>query len=314
MEYRGKIIKGLGGLYEVRLPHGGQPRRLSCRARGALHRDEWRLEVGDEVRVTWHEGEEDAVIEEVLPRRNALIRPPMANLDELVLTVAAAQPKPVLFTADKLLAIAEHNGISCSVVVTKTDLDAEAAEKIAAVYRTAGYPVFLIDNLTGEGTDAVAAALQAQLRGGRTAAFAGASGVGKSSLLNRIFPQAASATGAVSERIGRGRHTTRHVELFPYPDDRLDCGYLADTPGFGLLDFTRFDFFALSDLLPAFPDLCAHATGCRYADCTHVCEEGCALLDAVARGEVAPSRHESYCRLRQELSDKERRMPRRSRD
>ncbi len=293
----GRVMRGIGGLYEVRIATDEGERRLSCRGRGVLRRDDERLLVGDLCRVS----EEEAVIEEILPRRNSLIRPPLANLDYLFVITAASHPAPSYETLDKLTAIAVHNGITPVMVVTKADLDGGAAEELAAVYRTVGFPVFILSPSLDP--SALAEYIATHVCDGRCAAFAGASGVGKSTLLNRLFPSLSLATGDISRKIARGRHTTRSVELFMTPEG----GFLADTPGFSMLDFLRFDFFTLGDLSATFPEFLPELDGCRYADCTHTGEVDCGVARAVREGRIAASRHESYRSLYKLLRDKARR-------
>ena len=297
----GVVVKGLGGLYEVVLD-GGE--RVAARGRGILRRDEkQKLLIGDRVTVLSSEGAEP-VIESIHPRRCALIRPPMSNVDAIYAVIAAARPAPALETLDKLLAIAEHNAIRAALVISKQDCDPAAAAHYAGIYRKVGIPVFCISSQTGEGIEALSEDVQGQLTGGRITAFAGASGVGKSTLLNRLFPQLSLETGEISRRIERGKHTTRHVELF----EMESGGFLADTPGFSLLDFAHFDFFELDDLFSAFREFAPHLGKCRYADCTHTGESAreCAIAQAVLDGEIPESRHESYRALWRTLKDKTR--------
>ena len=241
------------------------------------------------------------MIAKVEPRKNSLIRPPIANLDALYCVIAAARPAPALETLDKLLAIAENKSVRAAIVVTKTDGDRDAADAYAELYRKVGYPVFSVSSLSGEGIDELKADLTAQLASGGTAAFAGASGVGKSTLLNRLLPGVSLETGEISRRVERGRHTTRHVELFPESG-----GFVADTPGFSMLDFARLDFFSLSELFDAFPEFAAYRGKCRYADCTHTGEgpDECAVARAVRDGQIPPSRHDSYRTLFSTLKNK----------
>ena len=300
----GRVVKALGGAFTVELSTGA---RYTCRAKGTLKRNDGRLLVGDEVTLRIPETEEEGVLlEEILPRHCALIRPPLANVTHIVLALSGAYPAPALSTVDKLLAICAHEGISPVLAVTKQDLAPKEGEALAALYRLAGYPVYLLASPTGEGVAALKAYLADALKEGGIAAFAGASGVGKSTLLTALFPELALETGTLSEKTERGRHTTRHVELFPFSG-----GYVADTPGFSLLDFEHFDFFALEDLLSAFPDLSLYADGCRYDDCSHTKEEGCAVCAAVASGHIAPSRHETYTELYAILKAKKNTYPRR---
>jgi ribosome biogenesis GTPase len=300
----GIVVKGLGGRYEVLVTSDeGRGERIACLARGNLRRDEEKVLIGDRVALGEVPGGE-LVIENVLPRKNALIRPPMANLDCLYAVIASARPMPSLETLDKLLAISEHHGIRAAVIITKTDCDEQASAEYAEIYRLAGYPVFSVSSVTGEGIEALRQDLSEQMRKGCSAAFAGASGVGKSTLLNALFPNLMLATGEISRKIARGKHTTRHVELF----ETEDGGFLADTPGFSLLDFAHFDFFALEDLFDCFRDFAPCRGRCRYADCTHTGEgaEECAVAAAVAEGRISKSRHESYRAIWQTLKSKRR--------
>ena len=210
---RGVVVKGLGGLFEVLTAEG----RIVCRARGTLKRDEEKVLIGDRVELESPDGE--FVVTKVEPRKNALIRPPIANLDSLYCVIAAVRPAPALETLDKLLAIAENKAIRSALVITKTDDDPVSADRYAELYRRVGYPVFLVSSVSGEGIDELRSDLSSRLASGGTAAFAGASGVGKSTLLNRLLPGVSLETGEISRRVERGRHTTRHVELFPEGGD-----------------------------------------------------------------------------------------------
>ncbi len=289
-EKHGRVVKGLGGLYEV-LANDGE--KLVCRAKGNLKRDEEKVLIGDTVIVTIDDATPDGIIiSKIDERKNSLIRPPLANLDYLFIVFAAKKPSPVIETVDKLTAIAEHNSILPIIVITKTDLDRTAADEYAAVYRSVGFPTFVTSSETGEGTTEIKNYISEKLVGGATAAFAGASGVGKSTLLNFLFPDLSLATSEISKKIERGRHTTRHVELFLLEGG----GFLADTPGFSLIDFERFDFFSLDDVSNAFPEIRERVGKCRYADCAHVGERAdeCAIARAVSNGEIPESRVESY--------------------
>lgn len=289
-EKHGRVVKGLGGLYEVLVEDG---ERLACRAKGSLKRDEEKVLIGDTVTVTVDDATPDGiVISEIGERKNSLIRPPLANLDYLFILFAARKPQPVLETVDKLTAIAEHNSILPIIVITKCDLSPTTAEEYAAIYRAVGIPTFVTSSDTGAGTDALRDYIRQSLRDGAIAAFAGASGVGKSTLMNALFDGLTLATSEISRKIERGRHTTRHVELFSVGDG----GFLADTPGFSLIDFERFDFFSLDDLPLAFPEIRAYTGRCRYADCAHVGEgaDECAVARAAEEGIIPESRLASY--------------------
>lgn len=302
----GRVVKGLGGLYETRVVENGVAERVVCRAKGNLKRDEEKVLIGDEVEILFDDSAEGSVvISSVLPRKNSLIRPPLANLDYLFIILASKKPTPVLETVDKLIAIAEHNGIEPVVVVTKCDLDAPLAEEYREIYKTAGIPVFVVSGECGEGCEALHEYIKENIRGGKCAAFAGASGVGKSTLMNRLFPHLSLATSEISKKIERGRHTTRHVEIFDI-DGAGDTGFLADTPGFSLIDFSRFDFFSLDELIPAFRDIREYQGRCRYADCAHVGEgsDECAVARAADEGKIAKSRLDSYRSIYKVLSEK----------
>ena len=302
----GRVVKGLGGLYETLVFDGACQSRVVCRAKGNLKRDEEKVLIGDRVEILFDDSSEGSVvISNVLERKNALIRPPLSNLDYLFIVMATRKPTPVLETVDKLIAIAEHNGIEPIIVVTKSDLSDNGAKEYADIYRTAGITTFTLSGECGDGCDALYDYIRANIREGRCAAFAGASGVGKSTLMNRLFPHLSLATSEISKKIERGRHTTRHVELFPI-DDSIESGYLADTPGFSLIDFSRFDFFTLDELIPAFRDIREYQGRCRYADCAHVGEgaDECAVARAARDGKIAISRLESYRSIYRVLSEK----------
>ena len=317
----GRVIKSNGGLFTVRLfldasreamPLDGLT--ITGRGRGSLHR-RGSLLVGDVVRVSYDstaysvddsgnikcaEDGTGVAIDEILPRKNALIRPPMANLDLLFVTFSATTPDPVLETVDKLISIAEHNRIEPIIVITKSELAPTVAQELADIYRRAGFEVFCVGN--GLPVDALQARI-AQIREGNIAAFSGASGVGKSTLLNRLFPQLQLQTGEISRRIERGKNTTRVTELYALTDAD-DCGFLADTPGFTMLDFERFDFFEKEDLPLTFREFAPYIGECRYTKCSHTKEEGCAVLAAVKDGTIPKTRHQSFLSLYEVLKKK----------
>ena len=296
---KGRIVALLGGLYTVRVDGGEGCRHIGCRARGIFRHSNMSPLVGDLVQVDVSEGEENAVIDEMCDRKNSLIRPPLANLDVVFVTRAAKSPAPLPDMTDKLTAILEHNDITPVIVIGKCELDRENAETLRSTYEKAGYDVFVLSCATGEGIDEVKTYVENNL-GGKIAAFAGASGVGKSTLMNKLFPELGLDTGDVSRKTARGKHTTRAVNLFPIGD----TAYLADTPGFSMLDFDRFDFFDLENLPLCFPEINDRIGECKYTKCTHIKEEGCAIVGAVKRGEMAKTRHESYVQLYDILKNK----------
>lgn len=303
-------MRGTGGLYEVLLSPDapfGAGARVFARARGVFRHEAQTLLAGDRIRVAYDEraisgtsGQDGggAVILSVLPRTNALIRPPMANLDLMLIAFAAARPQPVTETIDKLISIAEYNRIEPIPIIGKRDIDPEKAEELLHIYRNAGFSCFSLSAKTGDGVEELRHYLRVMLPG-KTAAIAGASGVGKSTLLNLLYPELGLQTGEISRRTERGRHTTRRVELYP-----VDGGFLADTPGFSMLDFVRFDFFTREDLPLTMREFASYLGQCRYTKCTHTKEEGCAVLAAVRRGEIAPSRHAGFVAMYEALKDK----------
>ncbi len=317
----GRVIKSNGGLFTVRLfldasrePMPLDGLTVTGRGRGSLHR-KGSLLVGDVVKVTYDntaystdadgsikcaEDGTGVAIDEILERKNALIRPPMANLDLLFVTLSATTPDPVLETVDKLICIAEHNHIEPVIVITKSELAPEYAAELADIYRRAGFEVFCVGN--GLPVDALEERI-ANIKNGTVAAFSGASGVGKSTLLNRLFPQLQLQTGEISRRIERGKNTTRVTELYPLTDEN-NCGYLADTPGFTMLDFERFDFFEKEDLPLTFREFSPYIGECRYTKCSHTKEEGCAILAAVKSGVIPASPHQSSPPLYEVLKKK----------
>jgi len=318
----GKIIQGVGGLYTVRITDvsEGQDRftvgrLVECRARGSFKHNNITLLPGDNVTLLptteatdvadiKEKERTELVIDTIAERKNALIRPPMANLDYLFITMAAAAPTPVLSTVDKLICIAEYNKIEPVVVITKCELAPDYADELEAVYKKSGFTVFKVSAVENIGVDPIDNFIKQNL-GGKTAAFAGASGIGKSTLLNRLFPDLSLSTSEISRKIQRGKHTTRKVELYPLSES-TDSGYIADTPGFSMLDFARFDFFEVADLPLTMREFDPYIGLCRYTKCSHTKEEGCAIVEAVKNGDIPKSRHESFCELYDVLKAKKR--------
>ncbi|MDY3846611.1 MAG: ribosome small subunit-dependent GTPase A [Eubacteriales bacterium] len=301
-KYEGKVIKGLGGLFEVRYHTEEGYKTTCCRARGNIKKNDSKVLVGDNVYIT--EDGSNTVIESIAKRKNALIRPPVANLDYMFITFAAAEPTPMLSTIDKMTAIAEYNKIKPIIIVTKSDRS-DLAVKYADIYRQAGFETFICSSIYDYGIEEIKKYVTDNLSEGKIGAFSGASGVGKSTLMNEIFPTLEIETGSISKKIQRGRHTTRHVELFPI-DGNDDCGYLADTPGFSLIDFERFDFFGLDDLFGTFPEFLPYSGKCRYTDCSHTgeSEDECALAAAALDGKISKSRLDSYRNIYVTLKNK----------
>lgn len=296
---KGIITKGLGGLYEVKLNDG---ERVSCKARGVFRHEKTVLCVGDKVDVKITN--DGCVVERIHERKNSLIRPPMANLDILFIVIAAKKPSPALSMTDKLISIAEYNKIEPVIIVSKSDLDESEAQHIACIYKKSGFNTFV------SGLKCDMASLRkfvTKEADGKLSAFAGASGVGKSTMINSLFPKLALETGEVSKKTERGRHTTRHVELYELSylaDDASLDGYIADTPGFSLLDFIRFDFFDKEDLPYTFREFEQYIGKCKYTKCSHTSEEGCKIVEAVKNGTIPSERHNSYTELFNDLKNK----------
>lgn len=277
----GTIIKALSGFYYVHC--AGQI--YTCRARGKFRHGKLSPLVGDRVRFTELE-QQTGALDEVLPRVNQFVRPAVANVDQLVIIVSQAIPVTDPFLIDRIITVAASRGCDCVVCINKCDLD--TGKELFDTYQAAGYPTVRVSAETGEGIDQLR-----RLITGKVSAFTGNSGVGKSSILNALSPSFALDTGEVSEKLGRGRHTTRHVELFA-----LDaCTLIADTPGFSSFDADGSDLCRKEELADFFPEFSRHADACRFPDCAHLKGKGCGVLEAVARGEIAPSRHASYVRL-----------------
>lgn len=312
---KGRVIKGVGGLYTVRVDKDGGELAQSLvrsRARGVLRRDGMQVLAGDSVflsydasRVASKHSDDEAsfVIDSVCERKNSLIRPPLANLDYLFITVAAASPAPVLLTVDKLVSICVYNDIEPVIVISKRELDSSLTEELLIIYQKAGFKTIATSSVTKDGIDELRAFVST-LPLGSVSAFSGASGVGKSTLLNELFPSLALSTSEVSRKTERGRHTTRQTELFTIREEDGIPVFLADTPGFTMLDFDQFDFFSLEDLPLTMRDFENYIGCCKYKKCTHTKEEGCAVLEAIERGEVSPSRHKSYLALYETLKAK----------
>ena len=277
---RGRIIRSLSGFYDVQLPEGV----VTCRGRGILRKEQITPLTGDLVEITLEGGK--GMVETVLPRSNSFIRPAVANVDALVLFAANVNPVTEPFLIDRVAAIAGDQNVPCILCVNKSDLD--PAEQLQEIYRKAGFPVICTSAKTGQGIEELRQALK-----GKLTAFTGNSGVGKSSILNCLCPALTLATGEVSEKLGRGRHTTRHVELYCLGDDT----YVMDTPGFSSFDTDQMDVILKENLQYSFPDFAPCLGRCQFADCTHRSEPGCSVRARVEAGQISASRYDSYLRL-----------------
>lgn len=274
----GRIIKSLSGFYDVQTDNGV----ITCRARGHMRRGEPPL-VGDQVVISVEKGK--GMLERILPRKNRFVRPAVANLDLLVVFAANVNPVTEPFLIDRVAAIAGDQEVPVCLCVNKCDMD--PGEDLAKIYRDAGYPVIQTSAETGLGVEELRSILS-----GKFAAFTGNSGVGKSSILNALAPDLKLQVGEVSEKLGRGRHTTRHVQLYAIGD-----ALVADTPGFSSFDTDQMDVILKENLPYAFPEFGAYLGQCQFRDCSHRAEPGCAITQALEEGKIGKSRYESYLRL-----------------
>lgn len=276
----GRIVRSLSGFYDVRTPEGV----ITCRGRGALRRTGESPLTGDMVEISVEKGK--GMVEKILPRKNRFIRPAVANVDALVVFAANVNPVTEPFLIDRVAAIAGDQEVPVYICINKCDLD--PATDLVRIYTHAGFPVISASAETGEGVEQLR-----QLLKGKLTAFTGNTGVGKSSMLNALCPALTLATGEVSEKLGRGRHTTRHVELFCLEEDT----YVADTPGFSSFDTEQMDVLLKENLQYAFPDFGEYLGKCQFHDCTHRKEPGCCVRQAVEVGELETTRYDSYLRL-----------------
>ena len=281
----GRIVRSISGFYDVQTPG----KLISCRARGILRKNGESPLTGDMVEITVEKGK--GMVEKILPRRNSFVRPAVANIDALVVFAANVNPVTEPFLIDRVAAIAGDQEVPVILCVNKCDLD--PALDLVRIYTHAGFSVICTSAETGEGVDELRTLIR-----GKLVAFTGNSGVGKSSILNRLCPELALPTGEVSEKLGRGRHTTRHVELYALGDDT----FVADTPGFSSFDTDQMEVLLKENLQYAFPDFEQHLGCCQFHDCTHRKEPGCAVRQAVESGEIEKSRYDSYLRLYEKAS------------
>lgn len=273
----GKILKGIGGFYYIETADAV----YECKARGVFRKQKITPLVGDDVTITIRSNGENT-IDSIHPRKNFLVRPPVSNIEQLFILSAACNPSPNLFLIDKMTAIAINKGIEPIIVFTKCDLmDLSEFEKI---YKNAGFKTICISSVTKDGIDTVKEWIS-----GKVSAFTGNSGVGKSTLLNSICEGLNLDTGEISEKLGRGRHTTRAVELY-----KVCGGYVADTPGFSSFDIEKNESVDLEDIQYCFPEFQPYLGKCKFVSCSHTVDKGCAVLEALSDGKIEKTRHESY--------------------
>lgn len=277
----GTIVKALSGFYYVDC----EGETVTCRARGKFRHAGTSPLVGDRVEITAMGGGTGSV-DRILERKNAFSRPAVANMDLLVMIAAGVNPVTDPFLIDRVAAIAERKG--CEPVICLNKCDLEPCERLYQIYHQAGFTTIQVSAVTGEGIQTLSDAIT-----GKTVVFTGNSGVGKSSILNALDPKLSIATGEVSEKLGRGRHTTRHVELFRLPNGAL----VADTPGFASFDTEVPELLNKEELALAFREFHPYLGQCKFVGCSHTKEKGCAILAALAEGKISESRHKSYVRL-----------------
>ena len=281
----GRIIRSLSGFYEVQTAEG----TVTCRARGSLRRTGETPLTGDMVDISVEKGK--GMVEKILPRRNQFVRPAVANVDALVVFAANVNPVTEPFLIDRVAAIAGDQEVEVILCINKCDLD--PAVDLVRIYRNAGFQVICASAETGAGVEELRDLIR-----GKLVAFTGNSGVGKSSILNRLCPDLNLPVGEVSEKLGRGRHTTRHVELYHLGEET----YVADTPGFSSFDTDQMDVMLKENLQYAFPDFGPYIGSCQFHDCSHRKEPGCAVTAALAEGKIEQTRYDSYLKLYEKAS------------
>ena len=277
---QGRIVRSLSGFYDVEA--GDQI--ITCRGRGILRKAGNTPLTGDLVEITADKGK--GMVEKILPRKNSFVRPAVANIDALVVFAANVNPVTEPFLIDRVAAIAGDQEVPLILCVNKCDLD--PALDLVRIYENAGFTVIRTSAETGEGVEELRKLIE-----GKLTAFTGNSGVGKSSILNKLAPELNLATGEVSEKLGRGRHTTRHVELYRLGQDT----YVADTPGFSSFDTDQMEVILKENLQYAFPDFGPYVGQCRFDDCSHRKEPNCAVREAFEAGKIEKTRYDSYLKL-----------------
>lgn len=286
MEFDGVILKGIGGFYYIK---ASDDKVYECKAKGIFRKNKVSPLAGDNVKITVRENGENT-IDEIKERKNFLVRPQVANVDQMLLVSSVVQPTANTLVMDKLIAIAEKKRIEPVIVFSKSDL--ASSDELAESYTKAGFKVFSVSKET-ENVDCIKEILK-----DKVTVFTGNTGVGKSTLINKLSPQLSLATGEISDKLGRGRHTTRQAELFP-----LFGGYVIDTPGFSSLDFISNDIILKDDLQFYFREFEDSIGKCQFVDCSHVCEKGCAVIERVNCGDIPLSRHNSYVSIYNEIKD-----------
>jgi len=291
MEQSGIIIKGIGGFYYVETADGV----FECRARGIFRKEKLTPVAGDRV-IAEIGADGKGAVTKILERRNLLPRPAAANIDRLIIIASTAEPRPNMLNIDKMTAMAIDKDIEPAVIFSKNDL--EPAGGLVDIYKKAGIASFPASAVTYEGVEELKALIK-----GKTCALTGNSGVGKTSLLNCIDGNLELPVGEISGKLGRGRHTTRHAELF-----KLAGGYIIDTPGFSSFDFDKSFYILKENLQFCFPEFLKRIGKCRFPDCSHTAENGCLIIEAVENGEISKARHDNYILIRRNCEGNEKKQ------
>lgn len=283
----GIIIKITGGFYYVE----ANSCIYECKARGIFRKRGNSPLVGDRVEISVPDDDSYCSIDSIEKRKNSLVRPALANLDTLVIVSSVVEPTVNTYIIDKMICAAVDKGIEPIVVFSKTDL--KSCDEYLEIYRKSGIKAIEYSSVTNKGLDEIKDLLNCKI-----SAFSGNTGVGKSTLLNALFPQLELKTGEISDKLGRGKHTTRTVELF-----KCFGGYVADTPGFSTVDLDRYEIIKKDELQHCFPEFEDYIGECKFTSCAHICEKGCAVIEAVENGLISKSRHENYVRMYNEVKD-----------
>ncbi len=286
----GRIIKSTGGLYTVEAKDGGI---YECRAKGAFKIEKLTPLTGDNVKFTAFE-DKSGFITDIEDRKNAFVRPAVANVDTFIIVAASAKPEPDLYILDKLTAVAKFNNTDVLLLINKCDI--KNADALKSIYLNAGIDTVCLSAANIDENKEIFEKIREKIKG-KTCFFSGASGVGKTSILNALYPGFELETGEISKKISRGKHTTRVSTLYKVDENT----YIGDTPGFSLVDVVNYNMLTLDGLLTSFPDIEKYAKNCLYSDCTHLCEDGCSVMEAQKQGKIEKTRHESYVKLYGEL-------------